>query len=68
MRTKKLLFHLPAALLAGCVPVMSLHPLYTDKDVIFEEKLLGTWLDDPNSPDTAWQFKRTDKGRKLYDG
>jgi len=58
MKTKKLLFYLLAGLLAGCVPVMSLHPLYTDKDLVFEEKLLGTWVDDPNNPETTWEFKR----------
>jgi len=56
MKTKKFLFYLLAVLLGGCVPVMSLHPLYTEKDVVFEEKLLGTWVDDSN--DTTWEFKR----------
>lgn len=63
MRTKKLLFHLLAALLAGCVPVMSLHPLYTDEDVIFEEKLLGTWLDDSND---TWTFERISEFHESY--
>ncbi len=36
-RAKKALFYLLAALLGGCVPVMSLHPLYTEKDVVFEK-------------------------------
>ena len=44
MKTKKLLFYLLAGVLAGCLPVMSLHPLYTEKDLVFEEKLLGTWV------------------------
>jgi len=61
MRTKKLLFYLLAVLLGGCVPVMSLHPLYTEKDIIFEKKLLGTWVDDPNNPETTWEFKRFDE-------
>ena len=56
MKIKKLLFHLLATLLAGCIPVMSLHPLYTKKDVVFEEKVLGTWVDDSN--DTTWEFQR----------
>ncbi len=58
MRTKKFLFYLLAALLGGCVPVMSLHPLFTEKDLVFEEKLLGTWVDDPNSPKSTWEFMR----------
>ncbi len=58
MKTKKLLFYLLAALLGGCIPVMSLHPLFTEEALVFEEKLLGTWVDDPNSPKTTWEFKR----------
>ncbi len=33
-----------ALLIAGCVPPISLHPLFTDKDLIFEPALLGMWL------------------------
>ena len=32
------------ACLTGCVPVDSLNPLYTDKDTVFDESLLGTWV------------------------
>jgi hypothetical protein len=32
------------ACLTGCVPVDSLNPLYTDKDVVFDESLLGEWI------------------------
>jgi hypothetical protein len=31
--------------LTSCLPVYSLHPFYSDKDVVFEPKLLGTWFD-----------------------
>lgn len=58
MKVKKILFYMLAALLGGCVPVMSLHPLFTEKDLVFEEKLLGTWVDDPNSPKSTWEFMR----------
>ena len=64
--TRKLLFYLLAAILGGCVPVMSLHPLYTEKDVVFEEKLLGIWVDDPNGPKTTWEFQRPDEEEKGY--
>jgi len=40
------------ALLTGCLPVDSLNPLYTDKDVIFDEALLGDWKS-LNSDDTS---------------
>jgi len=58
VKTKKILFYLLAALLGGCIPVMSMHPLFTEENLIFEEKLLGTWVDDPNSPKGIWEFKR----------
>ncbi|MBC8469442.1 MAG: hypothetical protein H8D56_08210 [Planctomycetes bacterium] len=63
---KKALFYLLAALLGGCVPVMSLHPLYTEKDVVFEERLLGRWVDDPNRPETAWEFHRIEEPNNAY--
>jgi len=66
METRKIIFYLLTALLGGCVPVMSLHPLYTEKEVVFEEKLLGTWVDDINSPNTTWEFKRPDEKENKY--
>jgi hypothetical protein len=60
MKTKKFLFYLLAGLLGSCVP--SLHPLYTDKELVFEEKLLGSWGDG----DQAWEFKTGEK-EKSYD-
>ena len=66
MDTRKILFYLLAVLLGGCVPVLSLHSLYTKGDVVFKEKLLGTWVDDPNSPDTIWEFRRIDEPEKAY--
>jgi hypothetical protein len=65
-RAKKALFYLLAALLGGCVPIMSLHPLYTEKDVVFEERLLGRWVDDPNSPETTWDFNRIEEPNNAY--
>jgi hypothetical protein len=65
-QAKKVLFYLLAALLGGCVPVMSLHSLYTKENVVFEEKLLGTWVDDPNGPDTTWEFSRIDEPENAY--
>ena len=66
MKVKKLLFYLLAALLGGCVPVMSLHSLYTEENVVFEEKLLGTWLEDPNEPEATWKFKRIEEPNNAY--
>jgi hypothetical protein len=64
MKTKKFLFYLLAGLLGGCLPVMSLHPLFTEKNLASDEKLLGTWVDDSN--ETTWQFTDTNKPKKAY--
>ncbi len=40
-------FYLLAAILGGCVP--SLHPLFTENDLIFDANLIGTWASaEPN--------------------
>jgi len=64
MKTKKLLFYLLAGVLAGCIPVMSLHPLYTEEDVVFEKELLGTWADDSNN---TLEFKSVEKQENAYE-
>ena len=56
MRAKKLTPYCLAALLAGCVPIVSLHPLFTKETITFEEKLLGTWVEDGNQPQVTWEF------------
>lgn len=66
MNTRKLLFYMLAGLLGGCVPVMSLHPFYTKEDVVFDKKLLGTWVDDPNRPETTWHFESIDEPKNAY--
>lgn len=66
MNHKKLLCYLAAVLLGGCVPVMSLHPLFTEEDTLFDKKLLGTWVDDPNSPDTTWEFRDINEPKNAY--
>ena len=54
-----------ALLLAACIP--SINPFYTDKDVVFEKKLLGEWQekDKPDEPE-IWKFEEgKDKAYKL---
>jgi hypothetical protein len=58
MKTKKALFYLLAGILAGCFPVLSLHPLYDNQHLVFEEKLLGTFSE-PNG--ITWEFTRADE-------
>jgi hypothetical protein len=61
MRTRKLVPYCLVVLLAGCVPLLSLHPLYTEETITFEEKLLGTWLFDPNAPESRLEFARLEE-------
>ena len=61
MKAKKLACYLLAILPAGCVPVVSLHPLFTRENLVFEEKLVGTWVKDPNDPEVTWAFSRLEE-------
>ena len=55
MKFKKVLFYLLAGTLAGCVPVMSINPLYDNQTLAFDEKLLGTF----EAKDVTWEFTRS---------
>ena len=49
---------------SGCVP--SLHPLYSEKDVVFEPALLGEWVESkPDSKSTLTFTKSGDSEYKL---
>ena len=47
---------------SSCVP--SLHPLYTDRDLIFEPALLGEWVE--AKPDSKSTLTFTNAGEKEY--
>ncbi len=47
--------------MSGCV--RSLHPLYTDADLVFERSLLGTWAEEQNIMD-SWIFQK--EGENFY--
>ena len=66
MNTKKPFCYVFAVLLGGCVPVLSLHPLYFEEDAAFDKKLLGAWVDDPNNPNTTWEFRNIDEPNNAY--
>ena len=51
-----ILFLSVSLLIAGCV--RSLHPLYTEKDLVFEKKLVGTWSEGDGNKDT-WIFQQS---------
>ena len=62
MHAAKLMFALGLALLlAGCVP--SLHPLYTEEDLVYDSALVGTWIE-AEGEDT-WTFLKL--GDAAYD-
>ena len=44
-------------LLTGCIP--SLHPLYTPEDLIFDDALLGEWVDKDGKE--TWTFAKGDE-------
>jgi hypothetical protein len=58
MKAKKMAFYCLAAVLAGCGPVFSLHPLFTEEDIVFDEQLLGTWVEGSDKSETSWEFAR----------
>ncbi|MBI4243284.1 MAG: hypothetical protein HY606_04260 [Planctomycetes bacterium] len=56
MQTAKILVIFGIMLLiAGCVP--SLHPLFTEKDLVFEPALLGTWGEEGSKE--TWTFQKS---------
>jgi hypothetical protein len=55
------------ACLTGCVPVDSLNPLYTDKDLAFDESLLGSWVGPDNGEEGGLEILAREKdGKKSY--
>jgi hypothetical protein len=54
MKTKMKIvaFYLLVVILGGCVP--SLHPLFTQNELVFDANLLGIWSADSNE---TWEFK-----------
>jgi hypothetical protein len=62
MKAKRVTLYCLAGLVAGCVPIVSLHPLFTKESIIFEEKLLGAWVGDANDSGILWEFARFEEG------
>lgn len=62
MRRAKALIVLVLLILASGCFVRSLHPLYTEGDIIFDSRLVGTWSDE--SSKGTWEFSR--KNEKEY--
>jgi hypothetical protein len=63
MKKRNLIVLVSAALFGGCIP--SLNPFYTDKDVVFDVRLLGEWQEEGKSEDPeVWKFEKS--GEKAY--
>ena len=60
MNIRELCSYVLVGLLAGCVP--SLHPLYTEKELILEEELSGLWSEEKQ----IWKFE-ANEGEKSYE-
>jgi hypothetical protein len=56
MKAKMILLYGLTTLVAGCIPVLSLQPLFTEQTLVFDEHLLGLWVNDPNQMITSWEF------------
>src|ERR1043165_1084991 len=65
MKKRNLILITAAMLLGACIP--SLNPFYTDKDVVFDARLLGTWQEKEKTDEPqAWKFEESkDKAYKL---
>lgn len=74
-KIKIAVFYLLTILLGGCVP--SLHPLFTENEIIFDSNLVGKWSE-PNS-NNYWEFKPAankkyefvytdEKGKGVFEG
>ena len=54
-------------IIAGCIT--TIHPIYTEQELIFDSKLIGTWfIVDPETgkkDEDTWTFKKSDE--KSYD-
>jgi len=62
MKSFKISFALAIiAVLAGCAPVDSLSPLYTETDVVFDPALLGQWHEKAGEKG-GWSFTKADDG------
>jgi hypothetical protein len=59
----KILGVLSFVLLGGCLP-LSIYPLYTDKEVVFDPALVGTWVDE--QADSVWLLEEAAENSYLF--
>jgi hypothetical protein len=63
-RTRLFCLILTALFLSGCVPIMSLHPLFLKEHSAFDARLLGEWQDKDGKP--LCRFEKAEDGYNLY--
>jgi hypothetical protein len=65
MRTTRLFCLIVTALfLPGCVPIMSVHPLFQKERATFDTRLLGDWYAADGAP--CCRFEKAEDGYNLY--
>ena len=52
-------------LMSACVP--SLYPLYTERDLVFEPLLVGTWVVEDDGHETIWTVTKSAEGYEMMD-
>ncbi len=66
MRTQKILAVLGILLiLTACEPTLSIHPIYTDKDLVFDPALVGSWVGEGDGDKTTLTFQKS--GENTYE-
>jgi hypothetical protein len=63
MKTKALILLLIVTAFTSCIP-LSLRPLCTEKDIVFDPNLVGKWTE-PNETEGFWEFT-AGKDQKSY--
>jgi hypothetical protein len=61
MTKRYLVFLALLACLTGCVPVDSLHPLYTSKEVVADQALSGSWVSTEKDEESTMEFVPMDE-------
>lgn len=62
--TKFVCLMLVALFASGCEPIMSLHPLFLEKDFVYDARLVGDWHDRDGKP--LCRFEKSEDGFNLY--
>ena len=65
-RAARCLTLMVVALAAACGTVWSVHPLFSDDDLVFEPRLLATWIDVARPDGDRWLLVRTDTASRRY--